>query len=364
MSVEPKVISVSPAPGCSGVVLRQPIVVTVSGAVDPASWSDATFAVYGPGDIVTDTGPGTVLNESGVFSSPYRLIDGATVRARISGSFSVAASGTNSVLTFAPANPLDPSTIYEAVLLGSDADAVGLVSWTSSGTFALSGTAGASPIAVAAPYSRTSRTTLYDPATGHNDVYTVTVVSGALGPTWTWSQASAPTDVYPFSGRGTFRLGNDLQIAIDPSGAYFPGDVYTLDVYVPVPLSTTAVWSFVTSELDAATPPTVPTPGPIVVDVNGGGLVVSPAPSIVANPLRVVATYPENLEYAVPSGLQAIVIQFNKDLRQDLVVSGIITAADVPIILSPLLGLPNVYTNPSFVPSGLEVSGAYLKIWL
>lgn len=378
----PELQSVSPAPGTSGVVLRQPILLAVVGPslVDPRSFTSETFAVYGPGDVVLEPGAGTILN-SGIHDDPYRLVDGPLRRDRIDGDYDLFFSGTAGVsglaasgtigtsgvvvyLQFTPSEPLQPNTDYQAVLVGDDLSGsflegsgryLGLTSWTSDAQFAQSGVASSGTLEVRSSYDRILPTALYDSDTGYNDTYTVTITSGHPdgAPKFTWEKASS-AGTFSGQGAGIHDVGDNLTFEFE--GRTVAGQVYTLDVYTPKPLEDTFVWTFNTSELDAVTPPSVPTPGDTLIDNSGGGFVITETSD---DPLVVVAAYPEHLEYAVRADLPAVVLEFNKPLA-----SGVINPSGILIELSPLAGMPNVTANDSFYPSGVEVSGKYLKLWL
>lgn len=384
MSVaNPQLQQVSPEHGVSGVVLRQPVLLKLVGPslVDPRSFGSHTFAVYGPGDVVYDSGPGSILN-SGIHDDPYRLVDGVLARDRVPGTYDIFFSGSQGVsgvsasgvigtsgtavyLQFTPTVPLNPNTTYEAVLVGDDLAGsyiegsgryLGVTTWTSDAEFSVSGTASSGTLQVVSSYDRILPTSEYDSDTGYNDTYTVTITSGHSdgAPKFTWSQASSP-GTYPSEGAGVHDLGNNLTIQFE--GEIAAGQVYTLDVYAPKPLEDTFTWRFTTSQLDASTPPSVPTPGDVVIDQSGGGFVVTPVSD---DPLVLVATYPEHLDYAIREDMPAVVFEFNTELASGVTPD----VQDVLVHLSPLAGMPNIEVNDSFYPSGIEVSGIYLKLWL
>lgn len=381
MIENPRIISVNPEPNTSGAVLRQPIEILFQCAslVDPRSFSDQTFALYGPGDVITDTGPGTVLNSSGLAADPYRTIDGIVVRERISGVFEVVyapgqgydeqynsihlgVSGTRIIARFTPSVPLNPNTIYEAVLLGDGAtgnlDSLGagcLTSWTSQPYFSgLSNTG----IAVVESYYSTSITSIFENSKGWNDTYHIRVNS-VSGLTFEWWRDSDPLDVHAISGSIgiPYRLDNHLVVRLDQTVQ--AGQQYSLYVFLPQKLEDTQVWHFATTELNTVTPPVTPVPAPVIIDPAG----VLTSPSTTDN-LRIVQTWPCNGDYAISSGLPVVVIEFNKELRSDLVTSEILTPSDLMLRISPLLGIPNIAVNPSFQPASLEISGRFLKLWL
>lgn len=386
MSVaNPQLFSVSPQPYGSGIVLRQPVIINFTGPslIDPRSWGSHTFAIYGPGDVVYDQGPGTILN-SGIVSNPYVLIDGVTLRERVTGNFSltisgtgsyqvsgnIGISGTNVLGTFIPDAPLRANTEYEVVLVGDDNAGhflegsgryLGITSWTSDATFTKSGVQGSGNISILTSYDRILPSIVYDSTTGYNDTYRIVITSGSnIGqPLYTWSQLASP-GTYPGNASGIQTFGNNLTFQF--SGIFQSGEIYSLDVYIPKPLLKTYTWKFATSELNTVTPPYVPQPPPTVVDNTGGGFLITSGVS--DGGLKIVGTWPDNLEYAVISGLPCVVFQFNKELDPYLVISGKINISDFVIRTSPLAGMPNIAVTPSFYPSQLQVSGAYLFLWL
>lgn len=389
MSVaKPTIKSISPA-AVSGVALRQPVVMLFTGPslVDPRSFGEHTFAVYGPGDVVFDGGPGTILNEQ-VETNPYKLIDGEVVRERIPGTFELYLSGVSGVETltsgeigtsgtivwgqWTPSAPLKPNTQYEAVLVGDDFPSgylegsgryLGVTSWTSDATFTQD-TASSGAITVLSSYDRILPTNIYDTNTGYMDTYTVTITSGNTTgtPEFTWEQSSVG-GIYVAEGSGIHDVGDNLTFLI--SGTTVTGQVYTLDVFIPRPLETTYQWTFTTSELDTSAPPEVPTPESVIIDDTGGGLVLTPAPSTTSDTLKIVDSWPIDKEYAVVQDLPVIILEFNKELQPWLVTSGLISTTDFPLSKTPLMGMPNIgVTAETVYPASLEVSGVYLKLWM
>ena len=375
----------------SGVVLRQPIVMTFVGPslIDPRSFSSNTFAIYGPGDVVYDTGPGTILN-SGIVDSPYTLIDGAVIREQVAGEYelylsgvsgyselhasgNIGVSGTKVTCLFTVNQPLSPNTIYEAVLVGDDLASgylegsgryLGIQSWTSESYFTQSGTVSSGTLGVQSSYDRILPTTIYDSSTGYNDTYTVTITSGSDfgAPKFSWGKASVG-GTYPGEGAGIHDLGDNLTVQF--SGQSIVGQEYTLDTYVPKPLTTTYSWKFLTSELDSSVPPTIPTPESVVFDNTAAGEILISPISSTQEALKPLDTFPENYEYAVISGLQLVVFKFNKVLKPWLVTSGIITTTDFPLTITPLAGMPNITMNEGTIyPNLVEISGVYLKLWI
>jgi hypothetical protein len=385
MSVaNPQLRSAIPIPVESGAVLRQPVYLTFTGPslIDPRSWGPSTFAVYGPGDVIYDTGPGTILN-SGIATDPYKLIDGITLRERVSGTFSITisgtsdynisgylgVSGTNVICTFVPGAPYRPNTQYEVVVVGDDEAGtylegsgryLGVTSWTSNSYFTQSGPASSGICRVLTSYDNILPTPLWDIATGYNDTYSLAITSGSdIGaPQFLWSRAAYPGS-YLGIGSGIHSLGFNLTLEF--SGVIQSGQLYTLDVYIPKPLLTTYVWRFNTSEYDASEPPYIPVPPVTVIDETGGGFLIT---SGVPEELRVIDTWPTNLDYTIVSGLPCVIFQFNKTLDPYLVTSGYINVNNFLVSVSPLAGMPNIQVNPSFYPSMIQISGIYMFLWL
>lgn len=390
MSVaKPQLKSVDPG-SVSGVVLRQPIVMLFTGPslIDPRSFGSSTFALYGPGDVVFENGPGTILNEQ-VETDPYKLIDGPVVRERIPGDFEIYLSGTGGLQTltsgqigvsgtivwgqFTPSVPLKPNTQYEAVIVGDDFPSgylegsgryLGITSWTSDAQFAQSGTATSGTITVQTSYDRILPTNIYDSTTGYMDTYTITITSGHKTgqPKFTWEKESS-VGTYSAEGSGIHDVGDNLTFLIN--GETLAGQVYTLDVFIPRPLEETYTWTFTTSELDASAPPTTPIPESVIIDETAGGTVLTPTTSTSIDNLYIVDSWPVEWEYAVIQDLPVIILEFNKVLDPYLVTSGIIGTDDFPITLSPLMGMPNLEVETQTVyPASLEISGIYLKLWM
>ena len=400
----PTISGVSPAVNDTDVVLRPTITIVVGGQslVDPLTWGDQTFALYGPGDVVLESGPGSILN-SGIEDAPYPLLDGALRRDQIEGNYSVSISGANGVvsgigdaaaflassglvlLQFAPGQPLLPNTEYSAVLIGDDNAGLfygssrrfeGVTSYTSPSGFAISGGVGVPTgfISVAHPYSKTIQTSEYVAGTGQNDTYTITIVSGSntqavqgtavSGFKYTWSQASTP-GTYSATVSGTsdrHNLGNGLQI--DFNGTFTSGDIHQLDVYIPKPLAVSYVWKFSTGAITSfATPPVEPENIAVVIDETAaGGYGVDTTTELSGSQLYVISTCPENLDYAIDEGIPYIAFEFNKVLT-----SGLWDPANVSVKTTPLLGIgvePSEFSASTVSAAMLETSGAWLKIWL
>lgn len=357
--------------------------------VDPRSWGSHTFAVYGPGDVVYDQGPGSILN-SGLRDDPYTLIESVIIRDRIPGTYDlyfsgiggtspvtasgyIGVSGTKVYARWTPTVPLRPNTQYQAVLVGEDiandyiigsGRYLGVTSWTSDEYWTASGVQSSGNLKTITSYDRILPTAYYDTDTGYNDTYTIEVISGSTigAPKFQWSQRSS-VGTYTAVGSGIHSLGDNLGVLF--SGIINSGTIYTLDVYVPRPLETTYQWTFTTATLDASVPPTIPTPPPVIINQVGGGLVITQTPQTAAPPLQVLETWPAKHEYAVVSGLPIIIINFNKPLKPWLVTSGLIKNTDFPIKLSPLMGMPNTSVQSRTVyPASIEVSGSYLKLWM
>lgn len=402
----PVVSGVSPVVNDTDVVLRPTITIVVGGQslVDPLTWGNQTFALYGPGDVVLESGPGSILN-SGIADAPFPLLDGALRRDQIVGAYSTTISGANGVasgigdalaflassglvlLQFAPGQPLLPNTEYTAVLIGDDNAGLffgglrrfeGLTSYTSASGFAQSGVApGVTSgfIKVAHPYSKTLETGEHVSATGQNDTYTITIVSGSntqavqgtavSGFKYQWSQSSTPgTFSVTVSGSSDRNnLGNGLQI--DFNGTFASGEVHELKVYIPKPLATSHVWKFSTGAIGLfTTPPVEPENIAVVIDeTEAGGFGVDTTTELSGSQLFVVSTCPANLDYAVDEGIPFLSIEFNKVLN-----SGVWDPANVSVKSQPLLGIgaePGLLSVQATVsPAMLETSGVFLKIWL
>lgn len=387
MSVAAPVVSgVWPAVDDTSIELRPTVKIYFAGPglVDPLSWGARTFALYGPGDVVLETGPGTILN-SGLSDAPYPILDGALRRDQIEGTFDIYISGqaqasgvtvsgnlgtVASVVTaiFTPSQPLNKNTEYTAVLVGDDAlDYItadrrfpGITSLTSEPAF--SGVSPSGTITVVEPYSRTLETSLYDATSGYNDTFTITITSGSGADgkeKWTWEQSSSP-GVYSTTSSGTevHTLRDGLKITMD--GKFVAGETFTLDTYIPRPLANTVVWSFNTGDVDSfTTPPTTPDEISLVIDDTAdGGLAVSTEASA-SERLYVVETWPPNLDYDVDARLPYILMKFNKPLQ-----SGVYDVDNVTITDTPLLGIPMPAAPTVRTPSLLETSGYWLKIWL
>ena len=403
----PTVSGVSPTVNDTDVVLRPTIEIKVGGPafVDPLTWGSQTFALYGPGDVVLESGPGTILN-SGLEDSAFPLLDGPLRRDRVPGTFSISISGANGTASgldtsyvsglmgqdgyyvlcqFSPTAPLLSNTEYQAVLVGDDSTGLiiegvrrfeGLTSWTSPSGFVQTSSGintGATSgfVHVVNPYSKTLETSLYDSSTGYNDTYTITITSGhnvnavqgtaISGFKYQWVQAStAGTNAEIVSGTtDVHNLGNGLTVNF--RGTFASGEIHQLDVYIPRPLAVTQIWKFSTGEISQfGTPPVEPQPISVVIDETAdGGFGVSTSETVSGTRFYVINSEPAHLEYDVATSTSFIRLQFNKVLS-----SGIYAVGNVDVSSTPLLGLPARAAASTITPSRLETSGAFLKIYL
>lgn len=386
MAINPPTISgVIPSVNDTDVQLKPTVQVIFGGGnlIDPLTWGARSFVLYGPGDVVLESGPGTILN-SGLEDAPYPLLDGPLRRDKIEGTYDIHISGhaqasgimypgyiggNNLVIgLFTPDAPLNAMTEYTAVLLGhnsteyitSDRRFPGITTFTSPSGFISSAVSGF--IVVTEPYNGTLQTSEYDSSTGQNDTYTVTITSGtsAAGVTkYTWSKASSPGSFASIAATDetqTFGHGLHLEFV----GSFNAGETFTLPVFIPIPLAETFVWKFHTGQItEYATPPVVPQVQSIAIDntVEGGHTFDSVAAS--AGELYVVSSWPPQLDYDVSANLPYIQIEFNKELQ-----SGVYIFENASISTTPLLGLPVALDPEDFSPSLVEASGRYLTIWL
>ncbi|TFH51807.1 MAG: hypothetical protein E4H01_00075 [Lysobacterales bacterium] len=382
MSVgNPQLSGVSPVHEETSVVLKPIIQLVFTGPslIDPLTWNSGTFALYGPGDVVIESGPGTILNQD-IQTDPYTLIDGAVFRERIDGTYRVYTSGlppTSGIVTsgalgtagsviiaeFIPAVPLNAYTEYTAVLVGEEALSwstssmifPGVTSWTSDAAF--SGTTATSGIVtVLTPYTRTLPTILHDSGTGYNDTYTLIVSSGSTigAPKFTWEQTSDGA-IYPSEGQGPHDLGEGLTFEF--SGIFVSGEQYDLNVYIPKPLEDNFVWTFTTSNISGSTPPTEPDSPSLIIDLTPDGGMAPVSESSV--PLQLVNTWPDDLAYGVRTDLPLIMLEFNKEL-----VSGSLDINKLQIRCTALLNMPNSSSTGLISPQTVEYSGVFLKLWL
>ena len=399
----PTISGVSPVANDTDVLLRPVIEVVFGGQslIDPLSWGASTFALYGPGDVVLESGPGSILN-SGLDDAPYPLLDGPLRRDRCTGTYQVLISGTSGMATaesvlggsgivlgrFTPDYPLNPNTTYVAVVVGNNASGIlpagdrrflGITSYTSPSGFAQSGVinySGITPslsgatsgyIEVAQPYSKTLQTNQYNSSTGLNDIYTITIVSGTgnlePGFKYKWSKASSGgTFTATVSGADLsdrHNLGDGLQI--DFNGPFTSGEIHTLNTYIPKPLALSITWKFSTGEITSyGTIPTQPGAISVVIDETaGGGWGVSTVAQTSGAQFYVIDSNPVHLEYDVATGLSYIELQFNKSIS-----SGVYAVSNVALTCTPLLGIPAPVASSGITPTRLETSGAYLKIYL
>jgi hypothetical protein len=106
----PTVISVSPNPGATDVVLGTAIIITFDQPMLTSSINPSTFSLTGPGD--TQFVSPTEINNR--FAQP------ATGREYINGSFAFSTNGSsNTVFTFTPSVPLRPNVIYTVMIVGA-----------------------------------------------------------------------------------------------------------------------------------------------------------------------------------------------------------------------------------------------------
>lgn len=386
----PTLSGVTPGINSTDAALRPTVQIVFGGQslIDPLTWNSTTFALYGPGDVVLESGPGSILN-SGISDAPYPLLDGPLQRVKIEGTFGIAVSGTSGMADaesylggsglvlaqFTPDEPLRPNTEYTAVLVGDDAESLipagnrrflGLTSYTSPSGFALSGAGATSGfVEVVHPYSRTIQTNQYSANTGLNDIFTITITSGSSsrGFKYEWSKASSPGTFSAVVSGTTDRhnLGDGLQI--DFNGTFASGEVHQLNTYIPLVLAASVTWKFNTGTVESYdAPPSEPGAISVVIDeTEGGGFGVETATITSGEQFYVVGSTPSHLQYDVSTGLAYIELEFNKALN-----SGVYSPSGVnlEITSTPLLGLPTPEAASGITPSRLETSGKYLKIYL
>jgi hypothetical protein len=378
----PTVSGVWPANGDTSIVLK-PIVQVIFKSpdlIDPLTWNSGTFALYGPGDVIYETGPGTLLN-SGIILDPYVLIDGAVIRERIEGTYRLytsglppssglvvsgylAASGSVVIAEFIPNVPLNAYTTYSCILAGEDASSwlsntakifPGVTSYTSAAQFAPSGAA-SGIVDVITSYTRTLPTILWDSTTGYNDTYSLFITSGSTrgSPKFLWEQISDGT-LYPSEGQGPHNLDEGLTFLF--SGTFVSGEQYNLDVYIPQPLARSYAWSFSTSEISGSVPPSFPVEPSLIIDLTHDGGTYPVTDTDI--PLAILRTWPEDLDYGVRNDLPMIMIEFNKVL-----LSGSLDISKFHIQCTSILGMPNYSGTGSITPAIVEYSGVFLKLWL
>lgn len=378
----PLISGVWPANGDTSIVLKPIVQVIFNGPslIDPLTWNSGTFALYGPGDVVIATGPGTLLN-SGIIEDPYTLLDGAIIRERIEGTYRLYTSGLPPssgivisghlgisghaiIAEFIPNAPLNAYTEYSAILAGEDAAGwltttakifPGVTSWTSASGFTPSGlTSGF--VNVLTSYTRTLPTVLYNASSGYNDTYTLNITSGSTtgSPKFLWKQQSYGTS-YPSEGQGPHNLGEGLTFIF--SGVFVSGGRFDIDVYIPLPLAKSYAWSFSTSEISGSVPPSQPIEPSLIIDLTPGGG-ISPVTDADI-PLVCVRTWPDDLAYGVRIDLPLIMLEFNKVL-----VSGSLDETKLHIQCTPILGMPNISGTGTIIPTIVEYSGVFLKLWL
>lgn len=385
----PVISGVSPAVNDTDVQLRPVIQVIFGGAqlIDPLTWDNRTFALYGPGDVVLDAGPGTILN-SGMSDAPYPILDGPLRRDRVEGDFNLFISGTSGLDTaesiigsgqpyvigrFIPSVPLNPNTTYVVVILGDDGSVFvndnerrfgGVTSYTSPSGFISTAPPTSGFIQVVRPYSRTLETSVYDATTGFNDTYTITITSGSgpYGFKYEWNKLSSPGNFNAIVSGTTdvHDLGDGLRINFQ--GTFALGEIYELNTYIPQPLPSSTVWSFSTGDvLQYDTPPEEPPCISLIIDnTDDGGLVVDTTTDATSGTqFYVVGSDPANLDYDIDPNLGFIELEFNENI-----LSGVYDVSNVEVTTTPILGISGSITPVTIVPTRLETSGKFLRIIL
>lgn len=349
------------------------------GLIDPLTFGSGTFGLYGPGDVVYDTGPGTILN-SGIQSDPYVLIDGAVIRERIDGTWrvytsglppasgvdssSLGVSGTMVIAEFIPSVPLNAFTDYTAVLVGADALAwtttsrvfTGVTTWTSEAEFSGIGTSLSGNVDVVTPYTRTLQTALYESTSGYNDTYRITITSGSTqaAPKFTWSQDSSP-GIYASSGVGPHDMGEGLTFKF--RGTFYVGEQFSLDVHIPAPLANSYAWSFTTARISGSEPPSESEEPQLIIDQTPDGSFTPVTSDDLSGP-RLVSSTPAQMAYGVSPSTSYILLEFDRAISS-------VDASGITISASVLMDMPNISdVSGTITPSGVEVSGVYVKVWL
>lgn len=106
----PKIVSVSPANGVDDVLAGTPVVVTFDQLIDPATFTDETFLLSGPGQdsIITP------IQQIGTQPASE------TGREYITGSFDFSELGGVTKVTFRPGRPLRPRVQYDLYIAGGN----------------------------------------------------------------------------------------------------------------------------------------------------------------------------------------------------------------------------------------------------
>jgi hypothetical protein len=107
----PNIVSVSPNPNATGVVLGQAISIVFDSLIDHTTLSAASISVSYP------AGSDLVTPESYIAQTPATQ----TGIALVQGTYTATDSGTATTLTFSPSQPFQTNTVYTVFILGADA---------------------------------------------------------------------------------------------------------------------------------------------------------------------------------------------------------------------------------------------------
>lgn len=316
MATAPSIVSVYPAPGARGIVLKDQVKVLFDQEMDETSINAGSLVLTGPDedfifgpDYNPLDEPG--IEDEGILNSPYYpgFVKGEITFQRIDAygsetdAVDYAGDGDKyrTLAIFTPDQPLAPGVEYVAIVAGdentSDDYDTGARTRTVFDTQEVS-VSGSGSVEFGGGYTGDTERT-----------YFLEITSG--GPTgqaeYIWWEESAPLDTFPgLTTTGRREIEKNLWVECGADGNFSVGDQFKVVCVPAEKLTDNYSWSFVTGSDSIQTPPSsYSTSG--IVDVAG-----SSAAGTGSAAFTVSGVTPENRAYGVDVNLDSIVLELSE----------------------------------------------------
>jgi len=362
LATVPSVVSVYPAPGARGVILKDQVKVLFDQEMDETSINAGSFVLTGPDeDFVFGPDynpldrPG--IEDEGILNSPYYpgFVKGEITFQRIdlygSETDAVDYDGEGNkyrtLAIFTPDQPLAPGVEYTAILAGdentSDDYDTGARTRTVFDTQEVS-VSGSGSVSFGGGY-----------AGDNEETYFLEITSGGStgGAEYIWWKESAPLDTFPgltTTGRREIEEGLWVECAAD--GNFSVGDQFKVVCLPSYVLEDNYRWSFTTGSGSIQTPPSsYSTSG--IVDVGG-----STAAGASGAAFSVSSITPSSRSYEVSTDLSSIVIELSETPD-----SATISDSDFSIYSMPVNGDPYLDAQGD-ISFSVSVSGSTVTLEL
>lgn len=335
MAVTPSITDVYPAPGASGVVLKDQIKVLFDQEMDETSINAGSFVLTGPDeDFVFGPDynpldePG--IEDEGILNSPHYpgFAKGEIAFQRIDAygsetdvlDYSGAGNEYRTLAVFTPDQPLAPGVEYTVIVAGdentSDDYDTGIRTRTVFDTQEV-GVSGSGSMEFGGGYTGDSQKTYY-----------VEITKG--GPTgdaeYIWWEDAAPLDTFPgLTTTGRRELENGLWVECGADGNFSVGDQFKVVCVPAILLENNYSWSFETGSGSIDTPPSsYSTTGLVDVAASAGV-------SVAGGAFTVSSITPDTRAYEVSMNLNAIVLEFSETPDPSTVTADCFSVFSMPV---------------------------------